>query len=83
VPHVYSIIPQSAFTSDTAKMMGKVFDQVWDAIEPEYREHREAEIDLARLALAKSLMLLVYLGNTDPDVLKGKALHVMKLPDAT
>ena len=82
MPHVYSIISQSAFTSDTVKMMGKVFDQVWDSIEPDYREHREAEIDLARLALAKSVVLLVCLGNTDPDVLKGRALHVMKVPDA-
>ena len=82
MPHVYSIIHQSAYSPDTVNMMGKVFDQAWKSIEPEYQGHRDAEIELARLALAKAVVLFAGLGNTDPEVLKGKAVRVMRMPSA-
>ena len=40
------------------------------------------EVELARLALAKAVVLFAGLGNSDPEQLKGKALRIMKMPDA-
>jgi hypothetical protein len=82
VPHVYSIISNAAFSPDTVRMMGEVFDQAWDSIEADYDGAREAEVELARLALAKAVVLFAGLGNSDPEQLKGKALRIMKMPDA-
>ena len=61
-------------------MMGEAFDQAWASIEPAYGEHGKAEIEVTRLALAKAIVMFVHLGNTDPDVLKEKALRVLKAP---
>jgi hypothetical protein len=80
MPHVYSIITNSAFAPDTVKMMGEVFDQAWVALEPEYADRRDAEIELARLALAKAIILFAQLGNNDPDTLKRKALRIVTAP---
>ena len=57
VPHIYSIIHQAAFPPDTVKMMGDAFDQAWESLEPQYRGHPEVEMELARLALAKAVIL--------------------------
>jgi hypothetical protein len=80
VPHVYSIINQAAFSPDAVKIMGQVFDEAWDAIEPDYREQRAVEIELARLALAKAVVLFASLGNTDPEVLRSKAMRILRMP---
>lgn len=82
MPHVYSIIHQSAFSPETVRMMGEVFDQAWESIRPEYQKHRDAEIELARLALAKAVVLFAGLGNTDREVLKNKAVRVLRMPTA-
>jgi hypothetical protein len=82
VPHVYSIISNAAFSPDTVKMMGIVFDDAWASLEPEYEEAREDEIALARLALAKAVVLFAGLGNRDAEQLKAKALRVLKMPNA-
>jgi hypothetical protein len=82
VPHVYSIISNAAFSPDTVRMMGEVFDQAWDVIEAVYEGQREAEVELARLALAKAVVLFAGLGNSDPGQLKDKALRILKMPDA-
>lgn len=82
MPHVYSIVHQSAFSPDMVKMMGEAFDQAWASIEPAYQGQRDAEIELARLALAKAVVLFTGLGTTDPEALKGKAMRVLGLPSA-
>ena len=63
--------------------MGQVFDDAWATIEPEYEEMRPAEIDLARLALAKAIITFAALGNDDPQVLKSKALSVLRAPSTS
>jgi hypothetical protein len=60
--------------------MGKAFDEAWDTIEPEYTNRRDAEIELARLALAKAVVLFAGLGNNDPETLKHKALKIVQAP---
>ena len=83
MPHVYSIIHQSAFPPETVTMMGEAFDHAWELIEPQYEERPQTETELARLALAKAVVMLAGLGNTDPDTLQRKALRLMQMPSAT
>lgn len=80
MPHVYSIITGSAFPPETVKMMGNVFDRAWASIEHRYDEFRGTETELARLALAKAVVMFAGLGNTDPEVLMRKALRIMETP---
>ena len=80
MPHVYSIIANSAFAPETVKTMGQAFDQAWEALEPDFADRREAEIELARLALAKAVVLFAGLGNSDAATLKRKALQIVKAP---
>ena len=80
MPHVYSIIGNSAFAPDTVKMMGEAFDEAWNSLQPEYAHRRDAEIELARLALAKAVVMFADLGNSDPEVLKRKALRIVQAP---
>lgn len=78
MPHAYNFIFDTAFPSTTVKMMGEAFDDAWASIEPAYKEQRAAQIEATRLALAKAIVLFTGLGHTDPDVLKRKALGVLK-----
>jgi hypothetical protein len=82
VTHVYSIISNAAFSPETVQMMGEVFDRAWASLEPQYDEHPDQEMELARLALAKAVVMFAGLGNTDPEVLKRKALRIMQMPSA-
>ena len=77
MPHVYSIIANSAFPPEIVKMMGEVFDHAWASLEPQYEEQPDAEVDLARLALAKAVVMFAGLGDTEPEILKRKALRMM------
>jgi hypothetical protein len=61
-------------------MMGEVFDSAWTSIEHHYDERPDAELELARLALAKAVVMFAGLGNTDPEVLKRKALRIVQMP---
>ena len=83
MPHVNSIISGAAFAPPTVKLMGQVFDDAWAAIELDYQERRPAEIDLARLALAKAIVTFAALGNDDPQILKSKALSVLRAPSTS
>jgi len=80
VPHSHNFFFDTAFLPATVRMMGEAFDQAWASIEPAYSEQRVAEIESTRLALAKAIVMFTHLGNTDPDVLKEKALRVLKTP---
>jgi hypothetical protein len=82
VPHVYSLIGNSVFAPETVKTMGEVFDRAWASIEPQYDERPDPELDLARLALAKAVVMYAGLGHTDPETLKRKALRIMQMPSA-
>ena len=82
VPHVYSIIHQSAFPPEIVTMMGEAFDHAWESIEPQYEQRPHTETELARLALAKAVVMLAGLGNTDPETLQRKALRLMQMPSA-
>ena len=83
MPHVYSIISKSAFPPETVKMMGEVFDRAWASIEHHYDERRTTEVELARLALAKAVVMFAGLGNTDPETLERKALLIVQMPSAS
>ena len=80
MPHSHNLIFDTAFLPATIKMMGEAFDRAWASIESAYSEQRVAEIESTRLALAKAIVLFTGLGHTDPDVLKEKALRVLKTP---
>lgn len=80
MPHVYSIITNSAFSPETVKMMGQVFDRAWASIEPHYDQRPDTEMEMARLALAKAIVMFAGLGNTDPETLRRKALRIMQMP---
>ena len=82
MPHVYSIILNSAFPPETVKMMGEVFDRAWASIKPQYDERPDTEMEMARLALAKAVVMFAGLGNTDPETLRRKALRLMQMPAA-
>lgn len=82
MPHIYSIISNAAFSPPTVKLMGQVFDDAWATLQSEYAENRPAEIDLARLALAKAIVTFAALGNDDPQILKSKALSLLRAPTA-
>jgi hypothetical protein len=80
MPHVYSLLSKAAYSPEAVRMMGKVFNEAWDEIETDYSDRRDAEIELARLALAKAVVLFAGLGNTDPETLKRKALRIVQMP---
>lgn len=80
MPHVYSIITNAAFPPETVKMMGEVFDRAWASIEHEYEERPDTKTELARLALAKAIVMFAGLGNTDPETLERKALRLIQKP---
>ena len=82
MPHVYSIIHRSAFPPETVTMMGEVFERAWASIEPQYEKGPDTETELARLALAKAVVMFAGLGNTDPGILQRKALRLMQMPSA-
>ncbi|MFM9846424.1 MAG: hypothetical protein ACKVP3_04605 [Hyphomicrobiaceae bacterium] len=63
-------------------MMGEVFDRAWASIEPHYDERPDSEMELARLALAKAVVMFAGLGNTDAETLRGKALRIVQMPSA-
>jgi hypothetical protein len=62
VPRVYSLIANAAFPPETVKLMGEVFDHTWASIQPQYEERPDTETELARLALAKAVVMLAGLG---------------------
>lgn len=82
MPHVDSIIHQSAFPPETVTMMGEVFDRAWASIQSQYEERPDTETELARLALAKAVVTFVELGTTDPDTLQRRALRLVQMPPA-
>ena len=61
-------------------MMGEVFDRAWASIEQQYENRPDTKIELARLALAKAVVMFDGLGNTDPVTLQRKALRLMQMP---
>jgi hypothetical protein len=63
-------------------MMGEVFDRAWASIEHRYDERRGAEVELARFALAKAVVMFAGLGHTDPEALMQNALRIVQTPSA-
>lgn len=74
------LIENAVFDPTTLDVMASTVDQVWANIEHQYDGRRTAEVELARLALAKAVIYFAGLGVRDANVLKGMALGVMKVP---
>jgi hypothetical protein len=72
-PH--DLIIETAFLPATVKLMGEAFTDAWGSIEHEYKALDETEIEAARLALAKAVVLFAGLGNSERVALKAKELH--------
>ncbi len=78
MPDAERLIIETAFLPATVKLMGEAFTDAWGSIEHEYTALDETEIEAARLALAKAVVLFAGLGNSERATLKAKALDVVR-----
>jgi hypothetical protein len=62
---------------DQLRMLGKAFDEVWDAIEAHYVSDPQS-VEVARLTLANCLLAKYRNGLTNPELLKAAALPAMQ-----
>jgi hypothetical protein len=82
VPHIYSIISNSAFPPATVNMMGEIFNRARASIERHYYydQRADTELELARMAQAKAIIMLARLGTADPAILLRNALRIVHMP---
>lgn len=60
----------SSSEPEAAKYFGDVFDDVWNAIAPQFVAYPEADINVLRTSLAKSIVRFAKDGFSDPQDLR-------------
>lgn len=64
---------------DQLRILGRAFDEVWDAIEAHYVSDPQS-VEAARLRLANCLLAKYQTGLTNPEMLKAAALQALRPP---
>jgi hypothetical protein len=71
------VIVGAAFGPETFKVLTHAFDAAWSAISDQYRDKPEAQVEAARVELARVMLSVAKEGDRDVLGLKDAALRAM------
>lgn len=72
------LVREATFDPATMEMMANVFETLWTSLNSTFRDWPHAEINEAKITLAKAVIHFASAGILDPERLKSSALKAMK-----
>lgn len=72
------LVREGTFDPAAMEMMANVFETLWASLNCTFRDWPQAEINEAKITLAKAIIHFAAAGVLDPERLRGSALKAMK-----
>jgi len=79
MPQARALVAGASYDADTVAMLGRVFDEAWAQIAPNYTS--TLAVQAARLKLANIILSFAAEGERDPAELKARSVRTMAVDD--